>query len=376
MAGLYLHIPFCKQACYYCDFHFSTNQSRKTEMINALIEEMSLQREYLGSEKINTIYFGGGTPSLLNEKELDKIMSAIAKYFVLDNKNEITLEANPDDLTLAKLQMLKDVGINRLSIGIQSFNNDFLQYMNRAHDSDEAVKCIENAKKTGFDNFSLDLIYAIPADDHSHWYFDLEKAMSLEPNHISAYCLTIEPKTVFGIKNKKGNLKLADEEFAARQFEILVETLSNHDYLQYEISNFCKEGYHSKHNTNYWLRAKYLGIGPSAHSYDGSSRQFNISHNQKYLSSIAEKKIPAELEILSRNDHVNEYILTNLRTVWGVDNTILQNEYSYDLLLGQQDYLRELLIKELIVVQNQSLVLTDKGKLLADQIASDLLIVE
>ena len=376
MAGVYLHIPFCKQACHYCDFHFSVNQTRKPEIVDALISEIQLQKNYLGSENVKTIYFGGGTPSLLNDKELGKIMDALSSNFELVDDIEITLEANPDDLTPSKLKTLRDLGINRLSIGIQSFHDDALKYLNRAHGSKEALNCIDDARRIGFDNLSIDLIYAIPSDNHENWKHDLKKVIELQPNHISSYCLTIEPQTTFGRRHNRGELTIADEEFAARQFEILLDTLKSNGYQQYEISNFCKEEAYSRHNSNYWRQENYLGIGPSAHSYNGTSRQFNINHNQKYLRAINQGIIPAELEVLSLKDQINEYILTTLRTAWGVSLRKLKEEHSYVLINEQNKYIDDLLIQGLAVIKNDHLILTDQGKLLADKISSDMFLLE
>lgn len=375
MAGIYLHIPFCKQACHYCDFHFSVNQSRKAEVIDAIVKEIILQREYLQSEPVGTIYFGGGTPSLLNDDELMKIMSAISESFNVNQTAEITLEANPDDLDEQKLETLRKVGINRLSIGIQSFNDDSLRYMNRAHNGEEAIQSVEMARRAGFENLSIDLIYALPSNDHSLWKSDLEQALALGTEHISSYCLTIEPNTTFGRKYAKGHLKVADEDFAAQQFEMLVKMLSDSGYQHYEISNFCREGYESKHNTSYWKQEPYLGIGPSAHSYNGDSRQFNVSHNQKYLYSIGKELIPAEVEYLSQNDRINEYVFTNIRTSWGVDNRKLKDLLSYDLLKAQKHYVKTLLDSKLVKVEKDRIILTEQGKLLADEISSNLFIV-
>lgn len=372
MAGIYIHIPFCKQACHYCDFHFSVNQNRKSAMVEAIVSEIKLQKHYLGSEVISTVYFGGGTPSLLSELELDQILKEINHQFTLEEDTEITLEANPDDLTYSKLRMLTQLGINRLSIGIQSFNDTSLKYLNRAHNSNEAVKCIEDARKAGFDNLSIDLIYAIPSDDHRLWESDLSRVVALAPNHISSYCLTVEPQTVFGRKLKKGELKVASDDFAAHQFELLVGTLTDNGYAQYEVSNFCKAGFHSKHNSNYWRQEKYIGIGPSAHSYNGLSRQFNVNHNQKYLQSISKGVIPFELETLSRIDLINEYILTTLRTSWGTSLEYLSSLHAYDLLSDQNTYISTLIEKGFAIIENKHIKLTLSGKLLADKISSDL----
>ncbi|UII34221.1 radical SAM family heme chaperone HemW [Fulvivirga ulvae] len=372
MAGIYLHVPFCKQACYYCDFHFSTNQKYVREMVEALCTELKLQKDYLQQDPISTIYFGGGTPSLLTGEQLKKLLDIIKANYVIAPSPEITLEANPDDLTAEKLEILYQTGVNRLSIGIQSFNPAVLNYLNRAHSQQQALKCFEDARKSGFDNISIDLIYAIPADNHENWHRDLDQALALQPEHISSYSLTIEPRTTFGTWLLKGNIPPIDEEFSAAQFEILLERLSHSGYEQYEVSNFCRPGYHSRHNSGYWKQEKYLGIGPSAHSYDGVNRRFNISHNPKYLKAIAHSEIPYEADILTNEDRINEYLLTTLRTKWGANLEKLKNEWSYDLLADQREYLDRLLTKSYAIIDGKHLKLTRSGLLLADKISSDL----
>lgn len=376
MAGIYIHIPFCKQACHYCDFHFSTNTSRKTEMVQAIVRELQLQKDYLGDELVNTIYFGGGTPSLLSEAELQLLLETLYQHFSITEHAELTLEANPDDLHADKLKMLYKAGINRLSIGIQSFYEPHLKFLNRAHNAMEASRCVQLAQDSGFNNISIDLIYAIPSENHQIWENDLARAIALQPQHISSYCLTIEEKTVFGNWLRKGKLNEVGENYAAEQFEMLLSTLKANGYEQYEISNFCLPDFHSHHNSNYWCREPYLGAGPGAHSYDGQSRQFNISNNSIYLKSLAEDEIPAEQEMLSPQDQINEYIMTGLRTKWGCDLQKIKDEYNYDLFLKNKSYLNNLLAEGKISMQDQHLILTDSGKLLADRIASDLFAVQ
>ena len=375
MAGIYIHIPFCKQACHYCDFHFSTNLSHRTIMIDAITKELEMRKEYLLNEKIHSIYFGGGTPSLLTHNELVLILNSVHRNFDLAQEAEITLEANPDDLNEDRLRNLKKAGINRLSIGIQSFHDPHLKYMNRAHDAVLAKQCLPLARKAGFDNISIDLIYALPAEDHIIWKNDLKMAIDLCPDHISSYCLTIEDKTVFGKWRKLGKIRVMDDDFAAEQYELLVAALTQVGYLQYEISNFCLPGKESRHNSNYWKQQLYLGAGPGAHSFDGASRQFNLAHNQKYVENIMSGKIPAEREVLSREDQINEYLLTRLRTAWGCDLDQLKALYNYDLWHQQNKTLTELSKQGLIEVDPQLLKLTDRGKLLADQISTDLFVI-
>jgi len=372
MAGLYLHIPFCKQACHYCDFHFSTNRQLTLHLCEALARELELQKNYLEGELISTIYLGGGTPSLLSKKELEIIFTAIHEHYKVDAQPEITLEANPDDLTPSKLSELILSGINRLSIGIQSFDPAVLTFLNRAHDAQAALNCVQLAREAGFKNLSIDLIYSIPGQDTEAWKKNLSQAIELSPEHISSYSLSIEQKTAFGHWQRAGKLKAMDEELSAQQFELLMEQLESVGYEHYEISNFSKPGFHSRHNSSYWEQKKYLGIGPSAHSYNGTTRQFNVSNNHQYLKSMEEGKIPFELEVLTPANKINEYIFTTLRTNRGCDLMKLNKDYRYNLPVKSEIYLRNLLEHKLAVLDNDVLKLTRSGKLLADKIASDL----
>jgi len=375
MAGLYIHIPFCKQACHYCDFHFSTSQNLKDDLVNALCMEIEMQKNYLERETIDSIYLGGGTPSLLSSHHLQGLFDVVNKNFITNNP-EVTLEANPDDLTKENLAALKAVGINRLSIGIQSFDDEILKFLNRTHSSNDAFLCLERAREAGFDNINIDLIYAIPGQDSDLLKNNIKKAVAIAPEHISAYSLTIEERTVFGKQMKKGIFAIEPEEVAASQMEILMNDLSTVGYDQYEISNFCKPGFYSRHNSSYWQQKKYLGIGPSAHSYNGLSRQSNISNNSLYVKSITQGKIPCQVEVLTTANRINEYLFTTLRTVWGCDLKYLLEQFSYDLLKENQQALDTLLNHELVVITNDILMLTQKGKLLADKIASDLFAAE
>src|SRR5260221_8548267 len=375
MAGLYIHIPFCKQACYYCDFHFSTSHDLKEDLINCLCLELEMQKDYLENEPLETIYLGGGTPSLLEKRHLQDLFNSIHKNFVLINP-EVTLEANPDDLSHQTLSMLKKAGINRLSIGIQSFDEGILKFLNRAHSSADALHCLDLARNAGFENISIDLIYSIPGQDNDLWKKNISKALAISPEHISAYSLTIEEKTVFGHQQKKGIFPVENEELAASQMEMLMEELSNSGYEQYEISNFSKPGFYSRHNCSYWQQKKYLGVGPSAHSYNGLSRQYNISNNPLYIQSISQGKIPSQLEVLSRANKINEYLFTTLRTSWGCDLDYLSTQLSYDLLKENSNLISNLVTHGLIFRNKNILVLTQKGKLLADKIASDLFVKE
>lgn len=372
MAGIYIHIPFCKQACHYCDFHFSVNQQAKTDMLAAISKELVLQKDYLSGELIETVYFGGGTPSVLSQDELSLILDTIRSIHSIADHAEITVEANPDDLTPERLQELRSAGVNRLSIGIQTFDSARLKFLNRVHDGGAAIKSFTDAREAGFDNISIDLIYAIPGETNEQWLEDIRQAVALKPEHISCYSLTIEDKTAFGKWAATGKLKAEPDEVSAQHLELLMQELGAAGYEHYEISNFSKPGFHSKHNSSYWKGAKYLGVGPSAHSYNGESRQYTVSNNHAYIKSIQGESIPFEKEILSRENKINEYILTTLRTSWGIDLAVLKKELHYDLIEQNKSYINQLLDKELITIDNTILKLTQTGKLLADKISSDL----
>ncbi len=340
-------------------------------MVRAIARELVLQQPYLAGQTITSVYFGGGTPSLLDEEALRLLLDTIYEQYTLSSDPEITLEANPDDLSLDKLQLLQQLGFNRLSIGIQSFYEPHLRYLNRAHSTEEAKRCVQRAQEVGFNNLSIDLIYAIPHPDHSVWQADLATAISLNPQHISAYCLTIEEKTVFGRWLRHQKIPPIDETFAANQFEQLVSGLASAGYEQYEVSNFCQPSWESKHNSNYWKDVLYLGVGPSAHSFNGNSRQYNVANNSKYLNALAESQVPYEWEELTQADRINEYLMTRLRTKWGCDLAWLKQELNYDLAVVQADYIEGLIRNGKAMLENRQLVLTSAGKLLADGIAAD-----
>lgn len=372
MAGIYIHIPFCKQACHYCDFHFSTNARLQEPMLQAIAKELWIRKAYMGTAWVKSIYLGGGTPSLLTPTALEKLLTPINQNFSLSNTLEITLEANPDDITLAKLRSWRALGINRLSIGIQSFEDSVLRHLNRVHDSKKAITSVEMARKANFDNLSIDLMYAIPGIKQEMWEANLAKAMQLQPEHIAAYCLTIEKNTAFGRWHQIGQLKAVQEEVAARQFEVLVAVLTTHHYEHYEVSNFSQPGHYAQHNTNYWKQGPYLGVGPSAHSYDGETRQYNIAHNQRYIDSLQRNEVPCTVEVLTKKDHINEYMMTSLRTQWGCDMAWLKDQYGY--ALAHNPYLKQLVDRRLAIISGTKLTLTTQGRLLADQIAADLFV--
>jgi len=375
MAGIYIHIPFCRQACYYCDFHFSTSLAKKDAMVLALEQELWLRKEEFKNEKIETIYFGGGTPSLLEKNEIDQIIDAISMYYEVIEIPEITLEANPDDLSVSKIIELSDSAVNRLSIGIQSFFDQDLKLMNRAHNADDAHNCLIEAGKH-FDNISIDLIYGIPGLTNTRWEENIARALSYDLPHISSYALTVEPKTALKAFIEKGLIPDVDDETAQEQFYLLLNKLEKEGFVNYEISNFGKEGFYSKNNTSYWQGKKYLGIGPSAHSYDGKKRGWNIRNNSKYIRSINRDILPLEEEILTVMDRYNEYIMTGLRTIWGISLKKIQTEFGkvyYDYVLKQSDkYIKE----GLLFADREMLGITKKGKFLCDGIASDLFMIK
>ncbi|MBC7862444.1 MAG: radical SAM family heme chaperone HemW [Bacteroidia bacterium] len=371
MPGLYLHIPFCTKACLYCDFHFSTLLATKTEMVNAICKEIELRKDYLGENKINTIYFGGGTPSLLNEKELNLIFETINKHFTVEENAEITLEANPDDLKKANLQILKSVGINRLSIGLQSFLEDELKWMNRTHTAKESVECVKIAQQAGFNNISVDLIYGSKFQTLQTWQAALKQIEELNVQHLSCYNLTVEEKTALGklVELKKENE--VDDDLSAQQFLYLSEWAKTSGFDHYEISNLGKENYFSRHNTSYWEGEYYLGLGPSAHSYNGNSRQWNVSNNTVYMKSISEEKSFSEKEMLDERKKFNEYVLTRLRTKWGIDPQYMSTHFKRQINIHFEKRAEiEMANRNLLRVKG-NLVLSPQAKLFADRIAQN-----
>ena len=379
MAGIYLHIPFCKQACYYCDFHFSTSLKRKDELIKAIANELVLRKNEFQNEKIETIYFGGGTPSLLTIVEIQFLLASIYENFQVISNPEITLEANPDDLSEEKIIELSKTPINRLSIGIQSFFEDDLKFMNRAHTAKESKKCLEIATQY-FDNITIDLIYGVPNMSIEKWQKNLQIAFEFGIPHISSYALTVEEKTVLANFIEKGKVPPIDEELALEHFDILVLETEKQGFIHYEISNFGKPAYFSKHNTSYWLGEKYLGVGPSAHSFNGVERCWNVSNNTKYTKAIFENQLPVTCETLSINNRFNECIMTGLRTIWGVSLAKMESEFGTEFLQVLTENVKPFIKKGLLEIKedsafNKILTTTKKGKFLADGIASDLFVI-
>lgn len=377
MSGIYIHIPFCKQACHYCDFHFSTSFKKKSELISSLIKELEIRKDEFENQVVETIYFGGGTPSLLDVEELKSIIQAVYANYTVVSDPEITLEANPDDLTAENSDMhavfnhYRAIGINRLSIGIQSFFEQDLKLMNRAHNAEEAKACLEIATQY-FENISLDLIYGIPGLSHEAWLQNIETALSFNVPHISSYALTVEPKTALDVFIEKGKVQAPDDAVAQEQFHMLIEKLEAEDFVHYELSNFGKPNFFSRNNTAYWQGKSYIGIGPSAHSFNGISRSWNVRNNSKYIQAIEKGELPMEVETLSKTNQYNEYVMTGLRTIWGVSlEKVAQNfgETYRTYILKQSEKHRN---QQLLYIEDDKLIVTKKGKFLSDGISSDL----
>ncbi len=371
MSGIYIHIPFCKQACFYCDFHFSTSLQKKDAMLAALQQELVLRKNEAKGRTIETIYFGGGTPSLLSAAELLQLIQTVAKHYTLSDTPEITLEANPDDLDATTIEQLAASPVNRLSIGIQSFFEEDLKLMNRAHNAEQAKESLALARQY-FDNISVDLIYGIPGQSNERWLENVTTALSYEVPHISSYALTVEPKTALASFIEKGIVEDVNDEQAQAQFMLLLNTLEEQGFIHYELSNFGKEGFFSKNNSSYWLGKPYIGIGPSAHSFDGVSRGWNVSNNALYIKALTKQELPISVEKLTVTDRYNEAVMTGLRTVWGVSLTTVEERFGvhYKKYLMQQA--DKYIVEHLLYLDADLLKTTKKGKFLADGIAADL----
>ena len=371
MAGIYIHIPFCQKACHYCNFHFSTSQKLLPEMMQAIRKEAQLQQGYL-SEEIQTLYFGGGTPSVITKEEVQSTIEVLRSVFNFSADPEITLEANPDDINKEKLIAWKEAGINRLSIGIQSFFEEDLQWMNRAHNAQQAQDCIEMAQQHGFSNITIDLIYGTPGLTDEKWKQNVQTALSLGIPHLSCYALTVEPKTALAKMIDTHQSENIDADKQARHFSLLTEWMKDAGFEHYEISNFARPGFRSRHNSSYWQGKSYLGLGPSAHSFNGTSRQWNVANNSLYIKNIASNNLPFEIEILTVAQQLNEYIMTSLRTMDGLDldyvSKIFGEEKSIKIRVASSKYKSTDKLKSV----NSKLILTREGKLFADGIAADL----
>ena len=372
MAGIYIHIPFCKQACHYCNFHFSTSLKLQNDFLDALLKEIALRNDYIEGEKVDTIYFGGGTPSLLTPEQLARIMLALYKTFNISPLAEITFEANPDDIDELSLITWKQNGINRLSVGIQSFFKEDLEWMNRAHNEIQALGCINLARDEGFDNMSIDLIYGTPALTDERWMHNMQTAVDLHVPHLSCYALTVEPGTALDAMTKKKKALPVNNEDQARQFLMMTDFLASNGYEHYEISNFSLPGMRSRHNSSYWSGKKYLGLGPSAHSFNGASRQWNVANNALYIKSLDNNQLPFEQEVLTNSQQFNEYIMTSLRTIEGADIEFAKQKFGKastdDLIRNSTKFIE----RGWMTNVSDRLVLTKEGKLFADGIAAEL----
>jgi len=372
VAGIYIHIPFCKQACTYCNFHFSTNPDLQNDFTAALLKEIELRKNYIGEEIIETIYFGGGTPSILSPGVIAQILASVNSHFTIGDKPEITLETNPDDIDVNRLGLWRNAGINRLSIGVQSFFSEDLAWMNRAHNHHQAIQSVKDSKKAGFDNFSLDLIYGSSGLTDEKWDFNLQTAISLEPAHISCYALTVESKTTLYNMIKTKKAVAVDPEQQARQFLSGAQKLEAAGFEHYEISSFARPGRRSRHNSSYWLSSKYLGLGPSAHSFDGTSRQWNVSNNNLYIKSLMAGKLHFEFEHLKPKDILNEYIMTSLRTAEGLDLQHVVVHFGEQKGAKLEDNASVYIQSNQMEKKKEKLILTRNGKLFADGIAAAL----
>jgi oxygen-independent coproporphyrinogen III oxidase len=374
MAGIYIHIPFCKKLCSYCDFYHIITQSENTYFIDALLSEASIRKEYLGNEIISTIYIGGGTPSILLKEEIKTILSNIRKLYKVDENCEITIELNPDDIDKDYLQGLKDSAINRISLGIQSWRDSDLKLMNRRHNAAQAAAALEQTLKAGFENVTIDLIYGIPGMTTADWSSNLDISFSYDIKHLSAYHLTFEPGTVFGKMKEKGMLSEIDDDESNAQFHLLIDKALSAGFVHYEISNFGKPGYFSIHNSNYWKQINYLGLGPSAHSFNGYSRQWNIRDVKKYIKAVNSGALLFEREELDKKTRFNEYIMTSLRTMWGIDLDYVERTFDkegYDYVVNLSG---KLIDYGLMKQENKTLVLTNQGKMISDNIISELML--
>ncbi|HWB24445.1 MAG TPA: radical SAM family heme chaperone HemW [Chitinophagaceae bacterium] len=374
MAGIYIHIPYCKKACHYCNFHFSTTRYNMPAMVQAIIEEAGLRAGYIKGN-ISTIYFGGGTPSILLTDDCSLMLEKMYRLFDVDDNVEITLEANPDDINEQKLAIWRQAGINRLSIGVQSFFEDDLRWMNRAHSTAQAMQSIQRAQEAGFDNITIDLIYGTPTLTDEQWKHNVQTAVSLNIAHLSCYALTVEPKTALEKMIAAHKITPVDAEKQSRHFELLMQWMHDAGYEHYEISNFAKPGMRSRHNSNYWKGAHYIGLGPSAHSFNGVSRQWNIANNALYLESLSKNVIPFEIEYLTRPQQLNEYIMTSLRTMEGLSLQYVDERWGSGFVKELENEAATFLKAERMVIKDNHMILTNTGKLFADGIAAALFVL-
>ncbi len=373
MAGIYIHIPFCKRRCFYCDFYTTVNVLNIDIFIDALVKEIINRKNFLlYTEEIETLYFGGGTPSLLTKAHYDKILTIISKYYNLKSNIEFTIEANPEDLTKLKIKELKELGVNRLSIGSQSFNLYILNYLNRKHNPQQAIECVYNSFNSGIENISIDLIYGIPVLSNDQWLETIHTALSLPIKHFSAYHLTIEPKTTFSYLKDKGKFQEIDEEDSLHQFNVVHEIAETNGFEHYEISNFAKPGYRSKHNSNYWLGIPYIGFGPSAHSFDGSARYYNISDLKKYIENIDDIGQITQKENLSTKEKINEQILIHLRRVEGLDLENITQQFGRQVAESIYNHAQKYIESGHLIIHDSKIRMNTKGWFISDKITADL----
>jgi oxygen-independent coproporphyrinogen-3 oxidase len=372
MAGLYIHIPFCRDACTYCDFHFSVSLGHIPSMLKAIEKEIQLRKHFLEGETVRTIYFGGGTPSLLEPVQVTRLLDAIRNDYPVDENAEITLEANPDDLYPDYLSALRQTGVNRLSIGIQSFDDDYLKFMNRRHSAAQARACLDYARPAGFNNLNLDLIYGLPGLSSKKWRDTLDIALSYRPAHLASYHLSYEPGSVLDYRRRKGKVLPVDENRSLEHFRILLEQMENQGYQHYEISNFALPGFLSRHNSAYWKGEKYLGVGPSAHSYNGRIRHWNMARNSSYIREIMAGEDAGEQEFLDEKTRLNEYLMTSLRTMWGTDTKHIEREWGTDYLRLVLDQAKPFIRGNRIIKNGDKLVLSREGMFIADHIIGKL----
>jgi oxygen-independent coproporphyrinogen-3 oxidase len=374
MAGIYVHIPFCKKLCFYCDFYHLIAPSDNSGFINALLREITLRKDYLGTDAVKTIYFGGGTPSIFSISDIDRIVSHIGKEFSIEAQNEVTIEVNPDDVTEGYMKDLRNAGFNRVSMGIQSWRDEDLRFLNRRHDSAGARAALSNTLSAGFENISIDLIYGIPGMTQAAWESNLDITFGFDIRHLSAYHLTIEPGTVFGKMLEKGVIAEVDEEMSTQLFNTLINKSEEAGFLHYEISNFGKPGYFSEHNSNYWKQVKYIGLGPSAHSFNGYSRQWNRNDLKGYIKAMNSGEPEYESEEIDSSKKFNEYIMTSLRTMWGIDLYYIESTFDKE----SYDYVKNLSLKfreyGLMKLEDNHLILSNQGKMISDNIISEFMI--
>ena len=375
MAGIYIHIPFCKRRCIYCDFFSTTQSEKKSAYIHALCQELDMRKDYLEGEDIETIYLGGGTPSQLTQKELEEIFSSLYNIYKVKENAEITLEANPDDLTPEYIHMLRTLPINRISMGIQTFQEETLKLLHRRHTAQQAIEAVKHCREAGFQNISIDLMYGLPGETLETWKEDLQQAIALHPEHISAYHLIYEEGTALWKLREQNQVEEADEDLSVTLFKTLIEELTHAGYEHYEISNFCLPGLHSRHNSSYWTGKKYLGCGPSAHSFNGTSRQWNVASLDKYIQSIQQGELDYEIEELDIYTRYNDFVITTIRTHWGMSLSHLRSIYGENLYQYCLRMAKPHLEQGVLEIKEDTLKLTKEGIFISDGIISDLLFV-